>query len=302
MQDLKWCRRATRKIARQLRRLKIWVSAGTVRRLLKQMGFSLRVNHKRLESGNKNPPPRPVRNRQFAYIDRQREQFAARGNPIISVDAKKKEWVGKFKNPGVGWEQEPQLVNDHDFPSDAQGRAIPYGIYDPRSHQGFVLVGTSHETPAFAADAIALWWNRCGQRSYPQAHELLILADSGGGNGARARGWKYHLQHQLVNVHGLKVTVCHYPPGASKWNPTEHCLFSISNNWASRPLQDYETILNYIRTTTTSTGLRVRARLLCKKYEKGGARCSNAPVGPEFPPRCGTYRGIDRNQRRTLRK
>jgi Rhodopirellula transposase DDE domain len=270
MQDLKWSRRAIRKIARQLRRQKIAVSASTVRRLLKQMGFSLRVNHKRLESGNRNPPPRRVRNRQFSYIHRQRQRFKAQANPTISVDAKKKEWIGKFKNPGACWEQQPQLVHDHDFPSDAAGRAIPYGIYDPGKNRGFVVVGTSHETPAFAVDAIALGWKSCGQKTYPKAEELLILADAGGGNSARGHGWKYHLQHQLVNPYRLKVTVCHYPPGASKWNPIEHRLFSqISKNWAGRPLESYETVLKYLRTTTTSTGLKVRARMLDKQYAKG---------------------------------
>jgi hypothetical protein len=272
MQGLKWTRRATRKIARQLRRLNIRISASTVGRLLKQMGFSLRVNQKRLESGNKNPPPRRVRNRQFVYIGRKREEFSSRGNPIVSVDAKKKEPIGKFKNPGVSWGQEPQLVNDHDFRSDALGMAIPYGIYDTRTNRGFVVVGTSHETPAFAVEAIVLWWNSCGQKMYTEAKNLLILADSGGSNSARSRGWKYHLQHQLCNPYGLKVTVCHYPPGASKWNPIEHRLFSqISKNWAGRPLESYETVVKYIRTTTTSSGLEVNARLLSKRYTKGEA-------------------------------
>jgi hypothetical protein len=270
MRDLKWCRRATRKIAAQLRRLKIHASAGTVGRLLKNMGFSLRVNHKRLEAGNHNPPPPRLRNQQFLYLARPRQRFTKRGAPIISIDAKKKEWLGQFKNPGVCWEQKPQPVFDHDFPSDAVGRAIPYGIYEPEKNRGFVVVGTSHETPAFVVDAIALWWNHCGQKMYPAAQEILILADAGGGNGIRPRAWKYHLQHKLVNAFGLKVTVCHYPPGASKWNPIEHRLFSqISNNWSGRPLADYETVLKYIRTTETQTGLRVRARLLRHHYEKG---------------------------------
>jgi hypothetical protein len=272
MRGLKWTRRATRKIAHQLRRFNIPISASSVGRLLKQMGFSLRVNQKRLESGNKNPPPRRVRNRQFVYIARQREAFRSQGNPIVSLDAKKKEPIGKFKNPGVSWELEPALVNDHDFRSDALGLAIPYGIYDTSSNRGFVVVGTSHETPAFAVDAIALWWSSCGQKSYAGAKHLLILADSGGGNSARSRGWKYHLQHQLCNPYGLKVTVCHYPTGASKWNPIEHRLFSqISKNWAGRPLESYETVVNYIRTTTTSSGLQVNARLLPKRYPKGEA-------------------------------
>ena len=270
IKGLKWRRRATRKIAQQLRRLKIQVSASTVRRLLKQMGYSLRVNHKKLESGNKNLPPRRVRHQQFGYIERQRKQFLAQGNPIISIDAKKKEMIGNFKNPGTGWEKQPQLVMDHDFRSDAKGMAVPYGIYDPVRNQGFVVVGTSHETPAFAVDAVTLWWKSYGQRMYGRAKELLILADSGGGNSARSRGWPYHLQQKLVNPHRLTVTVSHYPPGASKWNPIEHRLFcQISKNWAGQPLKSFQTALNYIRTTTTLTGLKVRARLLRKKYEKG---------------------------------
>jgi hypothetical protein len=267
---LKWTRKTTRKIARQLWRLGIRIGAKTVGRLLKEMGFSLRVNRKRLESGNKNPPPRRVRNRQFKYIKQKREEFACREIPIVSVDTKKKELVGNFKNQGVSWEQKPHLVKDHDFPSDAEGRAIPYGIYDTQANRGFVVVGTSRETPAFAVDAIVLWWKGCGRTMYPKKDELLILADCGGGNSARARAWKYHLQHHLCNPYRLTVTVCHYPPGASKWNPIEHHLFShISNNWAGKPLMNYETVLKYVQTTKTSCGLRVSARLVQKNYNKG---------------------------------
>jgi Rhodopirellula transposase DDE domain len=161
---------------------------------------------------------------------------------------------------------------DHDFRSDAKGMAIPYGIYDPARNQGFVVVGTSHETPAFAAQAVVLWWRSCGRRMYARTKGLLILADCGGGNSARSRGWKYHLQHKLCNRFGLKVTMCHYPPGASKWNPIEHRLFSeISKNWAGKPLVSYETVVKYIRRTTTSRGLKVRACLLRKTYAKGEA-------------------------------
>jgi DDE family transposase len=267
---LKWTRKTTRKIARQLRQLDIPISAKTVGRLLKDMGFSLRVNQKTLESGNKNPPPRRVRNRQFKYIQQRREAFASRGNPVVSVDTKKKELVGNFKNHGVSWERKPCLVKDHDFRSDAEGMAIPYGIYDTQANLGFVGVGTSYETPAFAVDAIVLWWKGCGWSMYPRKKELLILADCGGANSARARAWKYHLQHQLCNPYRLTVTVCHYPPGASKWNPIEHHLFShISNNWAGKPLQSYETVAKYARTTKTSRGLRVNARLMWKNYGKG---------------------------------
>jgi hypothetical protein len=270
MQSLQWTRKTTRNVARELRQLDIRISAKTVGRLLKDMGFSLRVNRKNLESGNKNPPPRRVRNRQFKYINKKRKEFAAAGNPVISVDAKKKEKVGNFKNPGDSWQQDPYQVNDHDFPNDAVGMAIPYGIYDTEANRGFVAVGTSHETPAFAVDSVTQWWKRYGRRTYPDTNELLILADCGGSNSARAHAWKYHLQHRLCDPHGLKVTVCHYPPGASKWNPIEHHLFShISNNWAGKPLESYETVLKYIQTTKTSTGLKVRASLVAKNYEKG---------------------------------
>lgn len=270
MRGLKWTRRATRKIARELRRLGISLGATTVGRLLKKMGFSLRVNHKRLESGNRNPPPRRVRNRQFVYLGRKREEFTARGAPVISLDAKKKEKVGNFRNAGRSWEQKPYEVLDHDFRSDAKGLAIPYGIYDPARNQGFVAVGTSCETAVFAVDALTWWWKVYGQRMYPRAQELLILSDCGGSNSARAHGWKYHLQREFCNPFGLRVTLCHYPPGASKWNPIEHRLFSeISNNWAGKPLTSYETVLKYIRRTKTSGGLKVKACLLRKKYAKG---------------------------------
>jgi len=270
MQSLQWTRKTTRKVARELRRLRIRISAKTVGRLLKIMGFSLRVNHKNLESGNKNPVPRRVRNRQFKYINRKRKEFAAAGNPVISVDAKKKEKVGNFKNNGTTWQQDAYEVNDHDFLTDAVGMAVPYGIYDTEANRGFVVVGTTHETPAFAVDSITQWWNRYGRRAYPDTNELLILADCGGSNSARARAWKYRLQHRLCDPHGLKVTVCHYPPGASKWNPIEHHLFSyISKNWAGKPLASYETVLKYIQTSKTSTGLAVKASLVTKNYETG---------------------------------
>lgn len=267
---LKWTHKTPGKIAEQLRRLGITVSSRTVARLLKDMGFSLRVNHKKLESGNRNPPPRDVRDQQFGYISQMREAFADRGSPIISIDTKKKELVGKFKNNGTTWELEPCLVNDHDFRTDAVGRAVPYGIYDTLANRGFVVVGTSRETPTFAVDAITSWWKSTGSRTYPQAHEVLILADCGGGNAARSRVWKYRLQHVLCNRHNVTVTICHYPPGASKWNPIEHRLFSeISKNWAGKPLESFETVLKCIRATKTSSGLRVSARLIQKKYECG---------------------------------
>jgi hypothetical protein len=265
MTGLKWTRRTTAKIAAELQSLSIDVSERTVARLLKQMGFSLRVNHKKLSAAS--PAERDA---QFAHIAALRERCAAQGVPLISTDTKKKELVGCFKNGGVAWGRQPILVNDHDFRSAAIGIAIPYGIYDVQANQGTVFVGTSHDTPEFAVHCIARWWRSEGQRRYRHASELAILADGGGSNGSHSRAWKYGLQTQLCNHHGLHVTVAHYPTGASKWNPIEHRLFSeISKNWAGRPLDSYETILNYLRTTTTTTGLRVRAHLLRKAYEKG---------------------------------
>jgi len=270
MSGLKWTRKSTVKIAEHLQQLAIPVCPNTVSRLLYGMGYSLRVNQKTLESGNKNPPPRPVRNRQFHYIGQQREQFCARKSPVISVDTKKKELIGSFKNVGRSWEQEAWRVKDHDFRSDADGRLIPYGIYDTKANHGFVVCGTQRETPAFAVDSIVLWWDSCGRHLYDKATELLILADCGGGNSARARAWKFHLQKRLCDPYQIAITVCHYPPGASKWNPIEHRLFSeISKNWAGRPLDSYETATHYIRTTATSSGLRVRARLHRRNYETG---------------------------------
>ncbi len=262
---LKWTRRTTQKIAEELKSLRIDVSAKTVGKLLKQMGFSLRVNHKKLSGGSG-----AERDEQFAYIAELRERFAQTGSPVVSVDTKKKELVGNFKNGGSAWNREPVLVNDHDFRSAAQGIAIPYGIYDVQVNRGSVFIGTSYDTPQFAVDNLEKWWRYDGQRRYPDATRLLVLADGGGSNGPRNRAWKYWLQNRLCDRHRLSVTVCHYPTGASKWNPIEHRLFSeISKNWAARPLDSYETVLNYVRSTSTSTGLTVKSYLVRKNYPKG---------------------------------
>lgn len=267
---LKWTHRTTQKIARELRRMQIPVSRNTVGRLLRKMGFSLRVNHKKLSRCS-----RAERDAQFRKIRRLRRAFRRRGEPVIAIDTKKKELVGRFRNPGTAWTRQPVLVNDHDFRSMARGIAIPYGIYDVGANRGFVCVGTSYETPEFAADCIALWWRHEGQSRYPGAQRLLILADGGGGNGFRCHGWKVGVQKKLCDRFGLSVMVCHYPPGASKWNPADHRLFcEISKNWAGKPLDSYETVLKYIRTTRTTTGLRVRAALVRKQYRKG------LPVSP----------------------
>ena len=261
---LKWSRRTTHKIAKELDAIAIQVSPRTVCRILKQMGFSLRSNRKSISHATS-----PERNEQFEYIAHLRESFAQEGNPIISVDTKKKEMVGVFKNPGTTWEREPIPTNDHDFRSLAIGIAIPYGIYELLLNRGHVFVGTSCETAEFAADSIAQWWGYA-KNDYDAPKRLLILADGGGGNGARLRAWKMFVQTRLADQYNIPVTICHYPPGTSKWNPIEHRLFSeISKNWRGKPLDSYETIMNYIRTTTTATGLRVRARLVKKAYMTG---------------------------------
>jgi len=265
MTGLKWTRRTTRKIAEQLKDMNIEVSANTVGRLLKEMDFSLRVNHKKLATRSA-----PDRDQQFEYIAKAREFFAQKGWPVVSVDTKKKELVGNFKNGGTVWGREPTLVNDHDFRSDARGIAIPHGLYDVQANRGSVFVGVSHDTPHFATDNLAKWWAYDGRRRYPKAKQLLILADGGGSNGYRTRAWKQGLQTRLCDRHGLTVTVCHYPTGASKWNPIEHRLFSeIQKNWRGKPLDSYETVLNYLRTTKTTTGLKVKAYLVEKDYPTG---------------------------------
>jgi hypothetical protein len=265
MTGLKWTRKTTQKIADELASLGLAVTRNTVGRLLKDMDFSLRVNHKKLSGGSS-----PDRDAQFTHIARLRKRFARSGCPIVSVDTKKKELVGNFKNAGAAWSRDPVLVNDHDFRSTAVGMAIPYGIYDVEANRGCVFLGGSHDTPQFAAESIGKWWRLDGHNRYPRAQHLLILADGGGSNGPTCRAWKLGLQKNLCDRHGISVTVCHYPPGASKWNPIEHRLFSeISKNWAGRPLDSYETILKYVRSTTTATGLRVRAIRVQKDYAKG---------------------------------
>lgn len=266
----KWTHKTTEKVAEALKPAGIQVSANTVARLLKQMDYSLRVNLKNLESGLSHPPDPQERDLQFRYIHSQIKEYAAKAMPVISVDTKSRELVGAFHQPGRKWSRRPIEVFDHDFPSDAQGVAIPYGIYDYLRNDGFVCVGTTRDTSQFAVESICTWWSVAGADHYPNADSLLILADCGGSNGYRTRLWKHQLQVTFCNRFGLQVKVCHYPPGSSKWNPIEHRLFSaISSNWAAEPLVDYSTVLNFIRTTKTSTGLKVRARLNRKTYRKG---------------------------------
>lgn len=267
MTELKWTHKTTAKVTEELRTIGIDISPRTVARLLKQMGYSLRVNHKKLARVCKTSPV--DRDAQFVHIAELRQDFAARGLPIISIDTKKKELVGLFKNPGAAWSRESVKVNDHDFPSDAIGKAIPYGIYDIQANLATLFVGISRDTAQFAVDSIEAWWLDEARCRYPNAKELAILADGGGSNGSTRRAWKHCLYHQLCKRHGLKLTVAHYPPGTSKWNPIEHRVFSeISKNWRGRPLDSYETVLNYIRTTKTTTGLKVRAHLVDRHYDK----------------------------------
>ena len=265
MTGLRWTHKTTEKIRRQLCSIAIHVSRSTVAGLLKEQGYALRVNHKQIARCS-----HEHRNRQFLYIKRLRQSFAKDDLPIVSVDTKKKELVGLFKNPGAAWGKEPIKVNDHDFRSDGKGMAVPYGVFDLRANRGHVSVGVSHDTPQFAVRALATWWARAGRMKYPQADHLLVLADNGGSNGSRARAWKIELQTQLCDRFNLSVTVCHFPPGTSKWNPIEHMLFSeISKNWAGHPLDSYETVLNYLRSTKTRTGLRVSATLDRRSYAIG---------------------------------
>jgi hypothetical protein len=235
-----------------------------VRRLLKTLGYALHANRKSL---CKSPPER---DRQFRYIARQRRCFSQEQAPIISVDTKKRELVGNFKNAGQVWSREPIPVFDHDFRSLSRGVAIPYGVYDLEANHGRVNVGVSSNTPTFAAESIRRWWLSDGRRRYPQASRLLILADNGGSNGADTYLWKHALQEKLADAFGLFVTVCHYPTGASKWNPVEHRLFSeISKQWAGVPLVDHTTVVRLIRQTRTETGLSVSCSLDTRRYQKG---------------------------------
>lgn len=261
---LKWTHKSTRKLAAALRRQGFAIGPDTVARLLREQNFSLRTNRKRLAGTH-----HPERDRQFRYLARLRRLYLTKGFPVISVDTKKKELVGNFKNRGRCWRHEPRDVLDHDFPSAARGRGIPYGIYDIARNAGYVVIGTSHETAAFAVAAIRRWWVNVGQLYYRGTNRLLIQADCGGANDSRKMAWKAALQG-LADEFNLIITVTHYPPGASKWNPIEHRMFSlISENWAGEPLVSYETILKYIRTTSSATGFHCKACLDKSSYPTG---------------------------------
>ncbi len=280
MSPLRWTTRSTRTLADELTRQGHEVSADTVGDLLREEGFSLQGNAKTLEGKQ-----HPDRDAQFRYISGQVRDHQATADPVISVDTKKKELIGEFKNAGREWRPkgQPAATRTHDFPGDSAGKAIPYGVYDVTANAGWVNVGTDHDTAAFAVESIRRWWDAAGSSQYPQARRLLVTADAGGSNGYRTRAWKTGLA-ALAAETGLQVTCCHFPPGTSKWNKVEHRLFShITMNWRGRPLTSHDVIINSIAATTTRTGLTVQARLDGGSYPTG-VKVSNAqmaalPVG-----------------------
>jgi hypothetical protein len=266
MSPLKWTSKSTRTIADELTRSGHPISSVTVGRCLEDMGYTLQANVKTREG-----PQHPNRDAQFRYLNRQVKAFRRVGDPVISVDTKKKELVGAFKNAGRRWlpQGKSYEVTVHDFPHLGQGKAIPYGAYDIARNRAVVNVGVTHETAEFAVESIRRWWRLDGKRHYRGTRRLLICADSGGSNGNRQRAWKLHLQ-ALSDETGMAITVCHYPPGTSKWNQIEHRLFSfISLNWQGKPLINFETVVNLIGGTRTRTGLKIKAVLDTSEYETG---------------------------------
>jgi Rhodopirellula transposase DDE domain len=267
---LRWTCKSTRRLAEELVGRGHPVSACTVAALLKEMGYSLQANRKTREGRQ-----HPDRNAQFEYINSQTKRLQKRGQPVISVDTKKKELLGDFKNPGQEWQPqgEPEEVRVHDFKDPELGKAIPYGVYDVVNNQGWVSVGIHHDTAQFAARTIRRWWESMGSQRFPHADELLITADGGGSNSCRSRLWKVALQ-ELADQIKLKLRVCHFPPGTSKWNKIEHRLFSfITQNWRGKPLVNRQAIVNLIASTSTKTGLLVRAALDTTPYKTGIKVC-----------------------------
>jgi hypothetical protein len=265
---LRWTSKSASKLAEGLRDLGHELVDRSVLRLLHRAGYTMQQNVKTREGAD-----HPDRDAQFQYINDTTARAITAGEPVISVDTKHRELVGEFKNGGREWARsgEPVQVNTHDFPSHAKGKAIPYGVYDLARNEGWISVGISRDTASFAVNSIASWWEQLGSAAYPHASSLTITADSGGSNSARGRLWKLELQ-TLADQTGLEVVVCHFPRGTSKWNKIEHRLFSfISHNWRGKPLIDYATIINLITSTTTTTGLKVYARLDETDYPKGVA-------------------------------
>ena len=263
---LRWTCKSTRNLADQLNRQGHRVSPGTVASLLKRLNYSLQANRKTREGSS-----HPDRNQQFEHINDRVYQFLLRGQPVVSVDTKKKELIGDFKNGGREYQPEgcPEETGCHDFADKTLGKAIPYGLYDLTSDQGWVRVGIDHDTAEFAVAALRGWWREMGQRVYPRAEELLITADGGGSNGIRCRLWKLSLQ-RLADEIGLRISVCHFPPGTSKWNKIEHQMFNrITQNWRGRPLRSLEVIVNLIGATKTRSGSRIQVEVDRNSYELG---------------------------------
>ena len=263
---LRWTCKSTAKLAAELTRQNHAVTDRTVATLLKRAGYSLQANRKTLEGSS-----HPDRNAQFEHINKQVLAFQKQNQPVISVDTKKKELVGEFKNPGQEWRPkgEPEKVKVHDFPDERLGKAIPYGVYDLASNEGWVSVGIDHDTAQFAVASIRRWWNEMGSQRFPHANKLLITADGGGSNSSRNRLWKKSLQ-ELADELEMTLQMCHFPPGTSKWNKIEHRLFCfITKNWRGRPLTTYEVIVNLIANTTTKTGLVVREAIDPHEYQTG---------------------------------
>ncbi len=267
---LRWTCKSTHALSAELfAQHGIRLSHKTVSKLLRDHGYSLQAPNKSVEGAQ-----HPDRNAQFEHINAKAQDCLERSMPVISVDTKKKELVGNFKNGGREWQPkgEPDLVDVHDFPSDAVGKAIPYGVYDLAANDGFVSVGVDHDTPVFAVTSIEAWWNQVGAKRYPKAREIFITADAGGSNSYRSHVWKHQLQ-RVADKLGMSIHVSHFPPGTSKWNKVEHRLFSFISinwrNWRGRPLRTYETVINLIGNTTNRGGLVVRARLDRRPYPTG---------------------------------
>ena len=266
MSPLKWTSKSTRTLAEELTRQGYRVNKDNVARCLHELGYALQANVKTLEGRQ-----HPDRDAQFRYLNRQVQAFFRTDDPVISVDTKKKELVGEFAQAGRTWRPSglPEATLTHDFIHQGKGKAVPYGAYDVKRDEGFVNVGVSHDTAEFAVQSVRRWWRSMGKQAYPNGKRLLICADAGGSNGPRLRAWKAHLQ-RLSNQCGFPITVGHYPPGTSKWNKIEHRLFSfISMNWRGRPLVSFETVVSLIANTRTRSGLKVKAGLDTRSYEKG---------------------------------
>ena len=263
---LRWTCKSVRQLAAELQRQGHKVGRQKVAELLADLGYSLQANRKTKEGTS-----HPDRNAQFAHINAQVQVFQERGQPVVSVETKKKELVGDFKNGGQDWrpQGQPELVRTYDFVDKELGKAIPYGVYDQSANAGWVSIGIDHDTAEFAVESIRRWWAKMGSRCYEEASELLITADGGGSNGSRSRLWKVALQ-RLADDTGLHISVCHFPPGTSKWNKIEHRMFNhISMNWRGQPLTSHEVIVNLIANTTTETGLKIQAELDTGRYPTG---------------------------------